>query len=116
MIETPESFALASGQLGVLARDFQARLVNYSPSGCLFETNMRIEVGTIGTIRFLIAGRELVDDVQIVRCQTIEGAGSLYQVGARFLWTMMPGKGALRLGLEATSDAREFGIEESRII
>ena len=42
---------------------------------------------------------QVVDDVQVVRCQPIEGAGSLYQVGARFLWTMASGKGALRLAL-----------------
>jgi hypothetical protein len=100
MIETQEADApLPFSRLGVLARDFQARIVNLSPTGCLLETNARLEVGTIGSLRFLIDGRELVDDVEVVRCQPIEGAGSLYQVGARFLWTMASGKGALRLAL-----------------
>ena len=85
-----------------LARDFQARILNYSPSGCLLETNVRIEVGTVGTIHFVIDGKELADDIQVVRCQAIEGAGSLYQVGARFLWTVLPGKGTLRQALGET--------------
>lgn len=99
MIETQDSLVPAAGWLGVLARDFRARIVNYSPSGCLLETNTRIEVGTIGTVRFVIDGHELTDDIQVVRCQPIEGAGSLYQVGAKFLWTMAPGKGTLRRAL-----------------
>ena len=100
MIETQEPVALpTSTRIGLLARDFQARMLNYSPTGCLLETNARLEVGTIGSLRFVIDGRELVDDVQVVRCQPIEGAGSLYQVGARFLWTMASGSGALRLAL-----------------
>jgi hypothetical protein len=85
------------GGLAILARDFQARIVNCSPSGCLLETNTRLEVGTIGRLRFIIDGRELADDVQIVRCQSIEGAGSLYQVGVRFLLTEPSRKGTLRL-------------------
>jgi hypothetical protein len=95
-----ETLALTSTRLAALARDFQARLLNYSRSGCLLETNAPLEVGTVGSLRFVIDGRELVDDVQVVRCQAIEGAGSLYQVGARFLWaTMASERSALRLAL-----------------
>ncbi len=86
--ETAVSERPASERLGVLARDFQARMLNFSPSGCLLETNAPLEVGTVGTLRFVIDGREFADDLQVVRCQSIEGAGSLYQIGARFLWTM----------------------------
>ena len=86
-------------RLGVLARDFQARILNCSPTGCLLETNSRIEVGTIGTLRFVVDGRELADDIQVVRCQPIEGAGSLFQVGARFLWTMATGRDSVRVAL-----------------
>jgi hypothetical protein len=116
MIETQETFDLASGQLGVLSRDFQARLLNYSPSGCLLETNMRLEVGTIGTLRFLIDGREMGDDVQIVRCQPIEGAGALYQVGARFLWTIALGKDTLRLALDASNSWQQVRVPESQVV
>ena len=86
-------------RLAALARDFDARILNYSPSGCLLETTARLEIGTVGTIHFVIDGRELADEIQVVRCQAIEGAGSLYQVGARFLWTVAPGEGTLRQAL-----------------
>ena len=103
---------MTAGQLGVIGRDFQARLVNYSPSGCLFETNVRLAVGTIGTLTFTIDGRQLADDIQVVRCQPIEGAGSMFQVGARFLWAMMPGKETLRLAFGGAANDREPRNEE----
>ena len=95
MIQTQE-VATAADRLGVLAHDFQTRILNCSPTGCLLETNSPIEVGTIGSLRLLIDGRECVDHVQVVRCQSIEGAGPLFQVGVRFLWTIPPGKDSLR--------------------
>jgi hypothetical protein len=66
---------------------------------------MRVEIGTIGSLGFIIDGQEFVDDVQVVRCQQIEGAGSLYQVGARFLWTVAASKGTLRRALDQPSQA-----------
>ena len=113
MIQTEGALALP-GRLAVLARDFQARIVNCSPSGCLLETNARLEVGTIGTLRFTIDGRELADDIQIVRCQPIEGAGSLYQVGARFLLTAWSEKGTLRRAFAATYVGSDEA--ESRVV
>ena len=101
------------GRLAVLARDFQARILNCSPSGCLIETNARVEVGTIGTLCCTIAGRQLADDVQIVRCQPIEGAGSLYHVGARFVLTASLEKGLLRRAfaeMGALTEAREAQV------
>lgn len=113
MIQTEGSVTLP-GRLAVIARDFQARIVNCSPSGCLFETNARLEVGTIGTLCFTIAGRELADDIQIVRCQPIEGAGSLYQVGARFVLTASLEKGLLRRALAEMSPP--IAAPEARIV
>ena len=103
--------ATRRGHLALLARDFQARIINCSSSGCLLETNARIDVGTIGTLRLTIGGRELADDVQIVRCQPIEGAGSLYQVGARFVLTAPFEKGTLRRAFAEMSAAN--GAEAS---
>ena len=101
MIEREETSTLTVTEpLGLLTREFRARLLNFSPSGCLVETNSRVEVGTIGSLQFVIDGKEFADDVQVVRCQQIEGAGSLYQVGARFLWTAAANKGTLRRALE----------------
>ena len=99
-----DNVVTSPGRLGILARDFQARIVNCSPSGCLLETNARLEVGTIGTLRFMIGGRELVDDIQIVRCQPIEGAGSIFQVGARFVLTAASANSTLRRAFIETSD------------
>jgi hypothetical protein len=113
VIQAQRSLTL-SGRLAVIARDFQARIVNCSPSGCLFETNARLEVGTIGTLCFTIDGRELADDVQIVRCQPIEGAGSLYQVGARFVLTASLEKGLLRRAFSEMSVLSE--ASEARVV
>jgi hypothetical protein len=106
MIETARSheLALAANRLAVLGRDFQAHIINYSPNGCLLETNAPLEVGTVGTLRFIIDGRPFADDVQVVRCQAIEGAGSQYQVGAKFLWTMTGGVDSLRSALSLMMD------------
>ena len=85
--------------IAVLTRDVQVRVVNCSLSGCLLETPTRMEPGTTGSLRMTIDGSEFTDDVQVVRCQLIEGAGALYQVGVRFLWTTHPNRGALRHGV-----------------
>ena len=101
MIEqTEESTLTVTEPVGLLTCEFHARLLNFSPSGCLVETHMRVDVGTIGSLQFVIDGKEFADDVLVVRCQQIEGAGSLYQVGARFLWTAAASKGTLRRALE----------------
>jgi hypothetical protein len=89
-------------RLAVLTRVCQMRVLNCSVTGCLLETNSRIEVGAIASIRVVIEGRELVDDVQIVRCQPIAGAGSVYHIGAQFLWTSPPGARSIRAALWQT--------------
>ena len=108
MIQTHDTVAASvPDRLGVLARDFHTMILNCSPTGCLLETTSPIEVGTVGHLRFLIDGREFGDDVQVVRCQGIEGAGPLFQIGVRFLWTMAPGKDSLRYALSRPAiDAR----------
>jgi hypothetical protein len=89
-------------QLGILTRDRQVRLLNCSVSGCLLETNCCLPVGAIASIRVTIEGRELTDDVEIVRCQPIAGAGNTYHVGAQFLWTRPLLRHSLRSALRAT--------------
>ena len=91
-----------SVQLGVLTRERHVRLLNCSVSGCLLETNCRVPVGAIASIRVTIEGRELTDDVQIVRCQPIAGAGDTYHVGAQFLWTQPLVRQSLRSALRAS--------------
>lgn len=89
-------------QLGVLTRERHIRLLNCSVTGCLLETNCRLPIGAIASIRVTIQGRELTDDVQIVRCQAIAGAGERYHVGAEFLWTQPLGRRSLRGALRAS--------------
>jgi len=91
--------APAASQLGILTRELHVRLLNYSPSGCLLETSARIDTSVTASLRMVIDGDEYSDDVQVVRCQHVEGAGSLYQVGVRFLWNVPPSRRALRQGL-----------------
>jgi PilZ domain len=82
--------------IAVLGKELRVRVLNCSPSGCLVETNSRLEIGTIASLRLSLQGDEFVDDVQVVRCQQIEGAGSLFHVGAQFLWTGTPDIHSLR--------------------
>ena len=92
----------STGRLGVITRLCHMRVLNCSASGCLIETDRRFDVGTVASIRVVIDGRELVDDVQIVRCQLIAGAGSVYHLGVRFLWTSPPRASSLRTALWST--------------
>jgi hypothetical protein len=89
-------------QLGVLTRERHVRLLNCSVSGCLLETSCRLPVGATAIIRVTIEGRELSDEVQIVRCQPIAGAGDTYHVGAQFLWTLPLSRQSLRSALRAS--------------
>lgn len=82
--------------LGVATRELWVRVLNCSPSGCLLETDIRLDTGVIASLRVIIHGDEFCDDVEVVRCQLVEGAGALYQVGVRFLWNVPPDRRALR--------------------
>jgi len=75
------------GALGVVTRELNVRIVNVSVSGCLIETQRRIEVGTVGALRLQVGNEAFSDTVQVVRCQPIAGAGSMYHVGMKFLST-----------------------------
>jgi len=85
--------------LGVLTRELPVRVINCSLSGCLIEITVRLEIGTVGSLRVFIDGREFVDPVQVVRCHRIEGGGTRYHVGARFLWIAAPEEGSLRVAV-----------------
>ena len=85
-----ESQTTTEAELAVLAKDVRVRVLNCSAAGCLVETAGPIPVGTLATLRITLGGREFADYVRVVRCQAIEGAGSVYHVGAEFLSTAPP--------------------------
>jgi hypothetical protein len=97
-------------QLGVLTRERHVRLLNCSVTGCLLETNYQMSVGAIASIRVTLHGREFTDDMQVVRCQPIAGAGDRYHVGAQFLWTEPLVRRSLRRALRASGG--EFAVVE----
>jgi hypothetical protein len=82
---------------GVLGRQVPVRLFNISGGGCLLESRSRLDPGTTGGVRLGQRKREQYrDDVRVTRCQALEGAGSVYLVGAEFLWIRRPDKRSLR--------------------
>jgi hypothetical protein len=91
--------------VGVLARDVGVRLLNCSASGCLLESRSRLEVGTVGSLRLTLGDRELADQIVVVRCKQIEGAGGRFHVGARFLGLVPPTGATVRRVLGHSSEA-----------
>jgi hypothetical protein len=90
--------------LAVLGRDLPIQVLNCSLSGCLFESRSRVEVGTVGVLRLTWRGEEYVEDVRVVRCQSIQGAGALFHVGVEFLWTHPPTPQSLRQAIQNAAD------------
>lgn len=80
----------------VLMRDLGMRIVDISASGCLIESRRRLEVGTVGRLRLRFGSDECADDVEVVRCETVQGERSLFHVGVRFLWTTPRDVGSIR--------------------
>jgi hypothetical protein len=82
--------------LGVLTREQRVRVVNLSESGCLIETERPLDVGTVGRLELRFGAQEYADVGEVVRCHAIQGAGSKYHVGMRFLWTTPRREGSIR--------------------
>ena len=80
----------------ILNRELHARVVDVSASGCLVETRRPLEVGTIGRLRVSLSGEECEDDVEVMRCDAIEGPVASYHVGVRLLWTTPRRPGSIR--------------------
>jgi hypothetical protein len=73
--------------IGVLTREIPTRLIEISRSGCLLESRLRIEEGTVGALRLEVDGQSYREDVRATRCVAIAGSGSAYLVGVEFLQT-----------------------------
>ena len=84
---------------GTLTREMPVRIIDMSASGCLIESWRRFEVGTIGTLQLRIGGEDYCDDIEVVRCDVVEGVPAVYRVGVRLLWTM-PRQGSIRQAVD----------------
>lgn len=83
-------------ELASLTKEIRVRVLNCSGNGCLLESDAPITVGTVARLRVAFGGNEFDDTVRVVRCQALEGAGSIYHVGTQFLATTPPYAGTLR--------------------
>jgi hypothetical protein len=83
-------------ELAALTKDIRVRVLNCSGSGCLLESDRPLEIGAVAILRIVFGGREFDDAVRVVRCQALEGAGSVYNIGTQFLATTPPYAGTLR--------------------
>jgi hypothetical protein len=77
-------------------REHLMRIVDLSRSGCLIESQQRIEVGTVGRLRLRLGNQECSDDVEVVRCDALGLAQARYHIGVRFLWTTPRHVGTIR--------------------
>ena len=91
-----KSFLASDVDLGVLARDMTVRLLEISRSGCLLESSHFVPVGTLGALSVVVDGTEYDDEVRVVRCQLVPGAGNTHRVGVEFLTLHLPGDRSLR--------------------
>ena len=80
----------------VLTQELSVRVINVSIGGCLVESRRWIEVGTIGTLRVRLGTEECTDDVEVVRCDAVKGAQTVYHVGVRLLKTRPRRAGSIR--------------------
>lgn len=79
-----------------LTREVPVRVIDLSESGCLVETQRRMEVGTIGTLQLRLGGQDCTDDFEVVRCEAVQGVRNVYHVGVRLLWTKPRRAGSIR--------------------
>jgi len=84
------------GPPSALMRDLVGRILDISPSGCLIESRRRMEVGTVGRLQMKFGNEACADDFEVVRCEIIDRARSVYHVGARFLPTTPRRAGSIR--------------------
>ena len=70
-------------ELGVMTRERYVRLLNCSVSGCLFETNRRLQVGVIASIRWQSTAANLA-----TMCRLFDANPSLGRVrGSTLRWS-----------------------------
>jgi hypothetical protein len=99
-------------RLAVLTRDLRVRLLNCSASGCLVETNVRLDVSTVASLTLNVDGRHFSDDVLVAWCKAIAGGDARYLVGLRFVWTASAAPNTLRMmAHQLVADVNQSGAE-----
>jgi hypothetical protein len=98
-----------------LTRELPMRVIDVSESGCLVETRRPIEVGTIGILQFTLGTQECMDDVEVVRCEAVEGVRGLYHVGVRIRWTRPRQPGSIRHAVATQLSKRQLS-EPTRVM
>ncbi|HJZ70767.1 MAG TPA: PilZ domain-containing protein [Vicinamibacterales bacterium] len=102
-----------SKSLGVLMREVRVRVVNISRVGTLLESSKRMAVGTLGRLRLRMADGEYIEDIEVVRCDAVEG-GDGFHIGMRFLFTTSRHAQSIRSALARSDTPRSAAIETSR--
>ena len=101
-------------ELGALTRPLRVRMLNCSANGCLLESCVPLDVGTVATLEISVSGQVFNDVVQIVRGQAIAGRAGIPQIAARLLSTTPLHRGSLRHAMRSeTSPAAEPLTPES---
>lgn len=72
------------------------RVLEMSRSGCLAESVRALEAGTAGRLRITIDGRTYSEEVRVVRCEAMPGAGAPFRIGVEFLRTRPARAASLR--------------------
>jgi hypothetical protein len=98
-----------------LTRELPVRVIDVSESGCLVESRQRLEIGTIGRLRFTIGSEDCTDDVEVMRCEAVPGVPSLYRLGVRLLWTKPRRAGSIRHAV-GTHVAAQDWLESVRVM
>jgi PilZ domain len=72
-------------ELGALVEDIRVRVVNCSATGCLLESNTRLDEGTVATLNLTLDGQPFSDVLKVVRCEPVAQRPGVYHVGTHFL-------------------------------
>lgn len=97
-------------RVGALVRRLAIRVVNISPVGCLLESTLPVEEGTVALLALHVGGRRYVDAVRITRVVRLKGGIWTYRLGAELL-TLAPPSGATLRRVALLQGAELAGAE-----
>lgn len=83
-------------RVGALVRRLPIRVVNISAAGCLLESTLPVDAGTVALVALQIGGRRCVDPVRITRSVRLSGGIWAYRFGADLLNLAPPSELTLR--------------------